>query len=114
MREVALQVVREKGKRYNNANEKWSMLSCFGRVVLKKEREDHKACERQPTLFAEVPTRRGILRIAIRKEKKPLCSKLWKETGTPRHAFAEKGKRKMCREAGNNAQDTSIEVGKTS
>jgi len=28
---------REKGKRYNNASEKWSSLSCLGRVVLKKK-----------------------------------------------------------------------------
>lgn len=39
---------------------------------LEKEREDHRACERQPALFAEVPTRRGILGIAVRKEKKSL------------------------------------------
>jgi hypothetical protein len=68
---VALQMGKEKREMYNSANEKWSNAFMPGSYGIGSEREDQRACKRQPTLFAEVPTRKGILRIAIRKEKKP-------------------------------------------
>lgn len=81
---------------------------------LEKEREDHRACERQPALFAEVPTRRGILGIAVRKEKKAFMLKALERNRNTAPCNCRKGKRRMCRDAGNDAQDTSVEVGKTS
>jgi hypothetical protein len=53
------------------------------------------------------------LRIAIRKEEKPYAQSF---ENKPEHRamHCRKGKSKMCREVVNDAQDTSIEVGRTS
>jgi hypothetical protein len=83
------------------------MLSCLGRVVLEVKEKTKEHVKRQPTLFAEVPTRRRILRIAIRKEKKALMLKALEINRNTAPCNCRKGKRKMCREAGNGAQDTS-------
>lgn len=54
-----------------------------------KEREDQNACERQSILFVDDPTRREILKIAIRK-RKAFMLKALEETETPRHAIAKR------------------------
>jgi hypothetical protein len=68
----------------------------LGRSGIGREREDQGVCERHSTIFAGVPTRKEILKIAVRKKRrKAFMLKALKETGTPRHAIA-KGGREVC------------------